>query len=229
MGQVLWERRHKMGIASLAKLVVSDEGFSVLLTFGNVISVVAPNGTELLRVVVGEDWHSERGNAETWFSWTGGSQAWFFSHEQIPYFALRATWGDPLVLKLTPPEIVQQPDPVLAAACDEEEVRATEHGLALAGQMTRKIGQRDGRQVDGCLANLLFKPRRVGGLRAVEQVSCCSSRISSAGFGFSVGWVGFRPAVQQVLRRLGEPPSGAAYVFSRSHAWDSPERGIYAA
>ena len=157
--RVVWERWQSKREDSPHELVVSDDGWSVLRTHGFApeIIAVAPDGTDALRVCVGE---SDSGRAEpapdcapTEFYWgldrlsfsTAGNywsaHSWrdFFRWQGRPHLLWRTSWGQRLVLDLERAVAFTSAE-VLPAGLAEAATDAERRGVlallgGLAGQM----------------------------------------------------------------------------------------------
>lgn len=162
------------------------------------------------------------------YLWTGGSQRYFFTHESATYFVWRVVPDHRLVVCFHPPGLLDLVPPGVEAALRDAEDRATDRQLATAGWLAdreeadwkeptiRQRVSRCRREVLGALASLVRRPRleAQASLRVASQISRGYAGLF-AGFDDCewIRWIGFRPAIQQILRRLGLSPTEPAYRF----------------
>lgn len=151
--KLLWVNTQEKREAPMCTAHLSDDGWTIIETeFSPALVAYSPDGRRTLEVGIG-------GGSPAWkpksFCWTSAGAMWgrswqcFFTFEQSPYFACRASSGERLILDLSRGKAfvteTQAPKNVVSAAIDCEKKEVTQVLALLSQHMsdlsTKLIGQ----------------------------------------------------------------------------------------
>lgn len=235
----VWQRRQPKSETPPDALLVSDTGYSVIVTAERLEFIALdPQGKELLRIAVGPsregrpswqpaEYPLKRGETAGW--------AVFFNHEGRLYFSWRFGRGARLVLRVGPDSARIDPDDRLSAACRAAEEASVLDYIARRGEelpgllspnwrdrLPGSAARRQDQRRRCRQALLLVLAHRLHPslplLRRLERCPHSGGKLGSfapLALGPDVRICGgLRPLIQQCLRRLGQTPMDLpAYQF----------------